>query len=95
VTHDVPIDRLVEMPQSPSFPSAHAASASAFATGVSSAFPEAGIPFTATAALVAYSRVHTGVHYPADVVVGAVTGATLAHLVVATLQRRRTRRPNS
>ena len=31
----------------------------------------------AVAALVAYSRVNTGVHYPSDTIVGAVTGVAL------------------
>jgi membrane-associated phospholipid phosphatase len=89
--HQVPMTRQVSMPTSTSFPSGHAASAAAFATGVASAFPEAGIPLGAAATLVAYSRVHTGVHYPADVIVGAVTGTTVAQLVVAVLDRRRNR----
>ena len=79
------------MPTSTSFPSGHAASAAAFATGVASAFPEAGIPLSAAAALVAYSRVHTGVHYPVDVIAGTVTGTTLAQLAVAFLDRGRNR----
>ncbi len=37
-------------------------------------------PLRALAALVAYSRVHTGVHYPADVLAGALIGTALAQL---------------
>ena len=33
--------------------------------------------------MVAYSRVHTGVHYPGDVVVGSVLGAGLAQVVAS------------
>jgi undecaprenyl-diphosphatase len=80
------------MPVSTSFPSGHAASAAAFATGVATAFPEAGIPLTAAGALVAYSRVHTGVHYPVDVIVGSVAGTTTAQVTIAFLDRRRRRR---
>jgi undecaprenyl-diphosphatase len=90
--HQVPMTRQVSMPTSTSFPSGHAASAAAFVAGVSNAFPEAGIPLGAAAALVAYSRVHTGVHYPADVIVGSVTGTTVAQLVVGVLNRGRNRR---
>ena len=92
VRHQVPMARQVSMPTSTSFPSGHAASAAAFATGVATAFPEAGIPLSAAAALVAYSRVHTGVHYPVDVIAGTVVGTTVAQLVVALLDRGRKRR---
>jgi membrane-associated phospholipid phosphatase len=77
----VPLARHVAMPLSTSFPSGHAASAFAFASGVGAALPLAGLPLRALAALVAYSRVHTGVHYPADVVVGSVLGGAVAPLV--------------
>jgi len=88
-THEVASSRRVTMPRSTSFPSGHAASAFAFATGVSIALPRAGLPLTATAALVAYSRVHTGVHYPSDSIAGSVIGAGLAPIVVAALDHRR------
>jgi undecaprenyl-diphosphatase len=90
--HHVPVTRQVTMPRTTSFPSGHAASATAFATGVASAAPEAGIPVSTAAALVAYSRVHTGVHYPIDVIAGSLTGEALALLTGAALARRRRRR---
>jgi membrane-associated phospholipid phosphatase len=80
VTHNVPVGRHVTMPLSHSFPSGHAASAFAFANGVASVMPQAGIPLGGMATAVAYSRVHTGVHFPLDVVVGSVTGAALSPL---------------
>jgi membrane-associated phospholipid phosphatase len=86
-TYGIPIARQVAMPRSTSFPSGHAASAFAFATGVRYVMPALGLPLHATAAVVAYSRVHTGVHYPADVVVGAAAGAALGQVAVA-LRRR-------
>ena len=89
--HRVPVARQVEMPRSTSFPSGHSASAFAFATGVATASPAAGIPLSALAALVAYSRVHTGVHYPLDAIVGSVSGVALAPLAVAALERCRRR----
>jgi membrane-associated phospholipid phosphatase len=36
--------------------------------------PGARLPLRVAAASVAYSRVHTGVHYPSDVAIGAVIG---------------------
>jgi undecaprenyl-diphosphatase len=42
--------------------------------------PDAAVPLRGLAALVAYSRVHTGVHYPGDVVVGALLGTTLSQV---------------
>ena len=80
VDHDVPRARHVPMPVSSSFPSGHAAAAFGFATGVAHAAPRAAAPLRVLAALVAYSRVHTGVHYPGDVVVGALLGVSLAEL---------------
>ena len=88
--YNVPTDRRVQMPGSRSFPSGHAASAFAFAAGVATALPGAGIPLTGLAALVAYSRVHTGVHYPGDVIAGSAAGAALAPIAVAALERRHT-----
>jgi undecaprenyl-diphosphatase len=85
-THQVPVARQVAMPRSTSFPSGHSASAFAFATGVATASPAAGIPLSALAALVAHSRVHTGVHYPLDAIAGSVSGVALAPLAVAALE---------
>lgn len=87
--YDVPIARQVTMPQSTSWPSGHSASAFAFATGVGAAWPQAGIPLTFLASLVAYSRVHVGVHYPSDTIAGTTCGVALAPIAVAILDRRR------
>ncbi len=73
--HPVPDGRRVRRPVSTSFPSGHAASAFAFATAMGQAVPSLRLPLYAAAATVAYSRVHTGVHYPSDVAIGAVVGS--------------------
>jgi undecaprenyl-diphosphatase len=80
--HQVPSARKVPMPASRSFPSGHAAAAFAFAGGAGRMLPAASLPLHCLAGLVAYSRVHTGVHYPLDVVVGALIGASLSQVTV-------------
>ncbi len=61
-TSSVPLVRRITMPRFTLFPSGHAASAFAFATGVGVTLPRTAVPLSGLAALVAYSRVHTGVH---------------------------------
>ena len=77
----VPAQRWVHMPTSRSFPSGHSASAFAFASAVGAAIPALSLPLHLGAAIVAYSRVHTGVHYPGDTIAGALIGTTSAALV--------------
>ena len=61
---------------SPSFPSGHTSQAFATATALSIAFPKwyVVVPAMGWAATVAYSRMYLGVHYPSDVVAGALVG---------------------
>lgn len=78
---DVPVGRRLnqnERPNSSSFPSGHAASAAAFATAVTMESPAMGLAVAPVAAAVAYSRVHTGVHYASDVAVGMLLGSGIA-----------------
>jgi membrane-associated phospholipid phosphatase len=90
----VPEQRWVPMPGSTSFPSGHSASGFAFANAVAATMPGLGIPLRGLAAAVAYSRVHTGVHYPGDVVAGSFVGATIgeATAIVARAVRGSSRR---
>jgi membrane-associated phospholipid phosphatase len=67
-------ERHVKMPSSSSFPSGHSASGFAFAAGVSETIPALGTPLRGLATVVAYSRVHAGVHYPGDVIAGSLVG---------------------
>lgn len=77
----VPGARQVRMPASASFPSGHSATAFAFATATGTDAPWLSLVLHLLAAGVAYSRVHTGVHYPGDTVIGAVIGAVAGQTV--------------
>jgi undecaprenyl-diphosphatase len=87
----VPDARRVPMPTSTSFPSGHAASGFAFADAVATTLPAVAVPIRGLAVVVAYSRVHTGVHYPGDVIVGALVGGTIGE-AVGSVSRRVSRR---
>ncbi len=89
VGHGVPVIRHVDMPGSTSFPSGHSASAFAFATAAGHEVPLASLPLRILAATVAYSRIHTGVHYPGDVAAGSVIGGVAGGVVVSAAARRR------
>ncbi|MGX1565236.1 phosphatase PAP2 family protein [Streptomyces sp. NPDC055506] len=75
------IRQLKRQPITTSFPSGHAASAAAFATGVALESPAWGAVVAPVAASVALSRVYTGVHFPSDVLAGAALGAGAAFAV--------------
>ena len=71
---------VVRMPTSASYPSGHTASAFAFSSAVGGGLPELDAVLRLAATTVAYSRVHTGVHYPGDVIAGAVIGAGIGSI---------------
>src|SRR5215468_3936546 len=83
----VPGARHVRMPTSTSFPSGHSASAFAFATAISRDNPWLALAIQFLAGSVAYSRVHTGVHYPGDTVAGALIGAGAGQAVSSAFDR--------
>ncbi len=89
--HQVIVARHVPLPKSTSFPSGHSASAFAFATGVSGELPELAVPLRLAAAAVAWSRVHTGVHYPGDIIAGSLIGGAVGE-TVGWVRRRHERR---
>jgi diacylglycerol kinase family enzyme/membrane-associated phospholipid phosphatase len=70
--------RIGRAPWTSSFPSGHSASAAAFATGAALELPLSAAVLGPLAAAVAYSRVHVGVHYKSDAVVGAAIGVAIA-----------------
>ena len=83
----VPRQRNVPMPASTSFPSGHAASGFAFASAIGRDTPWLGLGLRFLAAAVAYSRVHAGVHYPGDVVVGSLIGEGTGQAVAGLMER--------
>lgn len=81
------VEPLVATPQSPSFPSGHAATAFAAATVVGAFHPRLRVPIYTLAALVALSRVYLGVHFWLDILAGAALGVLLG-LVLTRIARR-------
>jgi undecaprenyl-diphosphatase len=71
-------------PQNSSFPSGHAASTTAAAVVLSITVPGARPAWWALALAIGYSRVYLGVHYPLDVLGGAIVGLVSAGIAVVT-----------
>jgi undecaprenyl-diphosphatase len=63
-----------------SFPSGHAAVSFAAATAIADWDPHYAIPAYALATFVSYSRLYNGVHFPSDVLCGALIGFGMAKL---------------
>ncbi len=72
---------LVDGSKAFSFPSAHAANSFAMATVLSWRLPKVAPIAFVFAALVAYSRIYVGVHYPFDVIAGALLGLVIGRLL--------------
>jgi len=67
----------------PSFPSDHATFGFAVAVAIVCVSRRFGLPALLMAALLAFSRVYTGEHYPGDVLAGALIGGTVTCGVLA------------
>jgi undecaprenyl-diphosphatase len=86
---------LVPTPHTGSFPSGHSASAFACATVIAWASPRLAVPAFVLAALVAWSRVYVGVHWPLDVLGGAALGVLVATALLKLAATRPRLRPSS
>src|SRR6266511_3642298 len=87
---------LVHVPANPSFPSGHASTSFACAALLGWLTPLPRVPLFVLAALIAFSRVYVGVHYPLDVLGGAALGiavATALRLLAAGRRRSAPARP--
>jgi undecaprenyl-diphosphatase len=82
---------LLTIPHSHSFPSGHSAVAFAAATVLAWLVPRASPAFFALALAIGYSRIYVGVHWPLDVVGGAVIGVVTALLLLAVARQRSAR----
>ncbi len=70
---------LIEKQDDPSFPSGHSGASFAAAVVFLVKGPKKiGIPAIIMAALIAFSRLYVGVHYPTDVICGIITGTFCA-----------------
>ncbi len=71
-----------EWPTSWSFPSGHASSSFAAAYALGRVWPAARVPLWALAIGISVSRLYLGVHYPTDVLAGALFGLAVAWFAV-------------
>jgi undecaprenyl-diphosphatase len=91
---------LVPVPHDGSFPSGHTSSSFACATVLTAAVPKAGPALYLLALAIGFSRIYDGVHWPLDVVGGAIIGVAIGLGVIAlprlaAVPRRSERRPRS
>ena len=71
-----------------SFPSGHTAVSFAAATAIYAINRKWGIAAYAFAVLMGFSRLYLGVHFPLDVLGGAVVGTVAAKIVIGLMKRR-------
>lgn len=83
---DQTVELLVKRPSSYSCPSTHTAWAFAAATSIFLYFKKPGIGVLIVATVIGFSRLYLFVHFPTDVLFGAVMGIVLAFVTVKVQQ---------
>jgi undecaprenyl-diphosphatase len=81
VAHPAVTHRLIAHARDAGFPSDHASGAFAIATAMLLYDPLLGALLLVLACMVIFARVYVGVHYPGDVLAGALLGAAVALLL--------------
>jgi undecaprenyl-diphosphatase len=76
---------LMDIPTTSSFPSGHTSTSFACAYVISRLAPRLSVFVYVLAALIGFSRLYVGVHYPLDVLAGAVLGLVVAKALLTLL----------
>ena len=85
---------LITCPPDFSFPSGHTTSSFAASTALAVFYPRLGIPALLFAALMAFSRLYLFVHFPSDIIVGAIVGSLCAWAACTLVKHMRSQRKN-
>jgi membrane-associated phospholipid phosphatase len=80
---DPSLETVIGTPESPSYPSEHAAAAAAASTVLAYLFPDSAQLFASKAEEASQSRVMAGVQYPSDITAGSELGHAVGAQVVA------------
>lgn len=86
------ITLLIPEPSGSSFPSGHAATSFACAYVIFKCNKKMGIIALSVAAVIAFSRIYLYVHYPSDILVGAILGLICGEIVYIAFTKIRYRR---
>ncbi|MCH8741804.1 phosphatase PAP2 family protein [Patescibacteria group bacterium] len=81
------INVLINHSQESAFPSGHASFFFAIATIVYFYNKKAGIFFFLASFLIGLARVFSGIHWPSDILIGALVGILSAHLLIRILKK--------
>jgi len=81
------VNQLIEHSANASFPSDHAIGAFVIATAIYLFRKKDGIIWLVLGGLIALSRIWNGVHYPSDVVAGALIGVISAYMIYQIVHR--------